>query len=391
MWRLAVAEPRVAVAVPRPAARVLVTGVAGFIGMHLARRLLSDGVQVWGIDTLDDYYDPQLKRARLAQLQGRSGFEFRPWDVTQRDQMAELFEAQAFDAVVNLAAQAGVRAAASNPRAYAQTNLVGFLNVLEGCRHSGVRHLVYASSSSVYGANTTLPYSEHHPVDHPVSLYAATKRANELMAHSYSDGYGVPTTGLRLFTVYGPWGRPDMAPHRFLEALLAGRPVPVFHQGTARRDFTYIDDVVEAMVRVIPRPPHPCPAVDGRRPDPARSAAPFRLLNVGHSRSLPLSALVDALAVAVGQPAQSVWQTAQVGDVPATWADATELVALTGFRPGIELSEGVRRFVAWYQDYYAMPSRSSARHTAPTQSGKLGQGLLHGFEGFGLDLPDALG
>ena len=332
--------------------RVLVTGAAGFIGMHVSRRLLDAGVEVVGIDDLNDYYDPALKRARLAALEGAPGFSFAATDVADRPAMAALFERGRFDRVVHLAAQAGVRYSLKNPHAYADSNLVGFVNVLEGCRHGGVRHLVYASSSSVYGGNARMPFSEHDPVEHPVSLYAATKKANELMAHTYSHLYGLPTTGLRFFTVYGPWGRPDMAAFLFVDAILSGRPIDVYNHGDMRRDFTYVDDIVEGVVRVLERPPAGDPDFDPMRPDPARSRAPYRVFNIGNSEPVALLDFIGAIEAAVGRRAEKRLLPLQDGDVPATFADTHELEALTGFRPGTSVGEGVRRFVDWYRGYY---------------------------------------
>jgi UDP-glucuronate 4-epimerase len=332
--------------------KVLVTGAAGFIGMHVARRLLDAGVRVVGIDDLNDYYDPALKRARLATLEGAPGFAFRTMDVADRPAMAALFADGGFDRVVHLAAQAGVRYSLKNPHAYADSNLVGFVNVLEGCRHGGVRHLVYASSSSVYGGNARMPFSEHHPVEHPVSLYAATKKANELMAHTYSHLYGLPTTGLRFFTVYGPWGRPDMAAFLFVDAILAGRPIDVYNHGDMKRDFTYVDDVVEGVVRVLDHPPAGDPAFDPADPDPARSRAPYRVFNIGNSDPVPLLEFIGAIEAATGRVAGKRLLPLQDGDVPATFADTRELEALVGFRPRTDVREGVRRFVDWYRGYY---------------------------------------
>jgi UDP-glucuronate 4-epimerase len=332
--------------------KVLVTGAAGFIGMHVARRLLDAGVEVVGLDDLNAYYDPALKRARLATLEGSPGFSFREASVADRAAMAALFESGRFDRVVHLAAQAGVRYSLANPHAYVDANLVGFVNVLEGCRHGGVGHLVYASSSSVYGGNVRMPFSEHDPVEHPVSLYAATKKANELMAHTYSHLYGLPTTGLRFFTVYGPWGRPDMAPFLFVDAILAGRTIDVFNHGDMKRDFTYVDDVVESLARVLERPPAGDPGFDAMHPDPARSRAPYRVFNIGNSDPVPLLDFIGAIEAALGRTAHKRLLPLQDGDVPATFADTRELEALTGFRPRTDLREGVRRFVDWYRGHY---------------------------------------
>jgi UDP-glucuronate 4-epimerase len=320
--------------------------------MHVARRLLEAGVEVVGLDDVNDYYDPSLKRARIAELAGRAGFSFVESDVADRAAMAALFEAGRFDRVVHLAAQAGVRYSLKNPHAYVDSNLVGFVNVLEGCRHGGVGHLVYASSSSVYGGNVRMPFSEHDPVEHPVSLYAATKKANELMAHTYSHLYRLPTTGLRFFTVYGPWGRPDMAAFLFVDAILAGRPIDVYNHGDMKRDFTYIDDIVESLVRVLERPPAGDPTFDAMHPDAARSRAPYRVFNIGNSEPVPLLEFIGAIEAALGRSALKRLLPMQDGDVPATFADTRELEALTGFRPRTPIGEGVGRFVDWYRAYY---------------------------------------
>lgn len=332
--------------------KVLVTGAAGFIGMHLSQRLLERGDEVVGIDNLNDYYDPQLKRDRLAQLAPRNGFRFEALDIADRQAMPRLFEHERFDVVVNLAAQAGVRYSLVNPHAYIDANIVGFTNVLEGCRHHGVKHLVYASSSSVYGGNEQMPFTEHQGVDHPISLYAATKKANELMAHTYSHLYGLPTTGLRFFTVYGPWGRPDMALFLFTKAILEGRPIELFNEGRMQRDFTYVDDIVEGVLRVIDRPATPDAGFDARRPDPARSRAPFRVFNIGNQGPVELMQFVAAIEKAIGQPAQKLLRPMQPGDVPATYADVSELTGWTGFKPGTPIEVGVARFVAWYRSYF---------------------------------------
>ena len=332
--------------------KVLVTGAAGFLGMHVARRLLDAGAEVVGVDDLNAYYDPALKRARLATLEGSPGVSFRRADVADRAAMAALFGTGRFGRVVHLAAQAGVRHSLKDPHAYADANLVGFVNVLEGCRHGGVEHLVYASSSSVYGGNVRMPFSERDAVDHPSSLYAATKKANELMAHAYAHLYGLPATGLRFFTVYGPWGRPDMAAFLFVDAILAGRPIDVFNHGDMRRDFTYVDDIVEGVVRVLDRPPVADPAHDPADPDPSRSRAPYRVLNIGNSDPVPLLEFVAAIEAALGRRAQLRLLPMQAGDVPATFADTSALEALTGFRPRTPVREGVRRFVDWYRRHY---------------------------------------
>ncbi|WP_423595081.1 NAD-dependent epimerase [Roseateles sp. MS654] len=332
--------------------KVLVTGAAGFIGMHVSQILLARGDQVVGLDNLNDYYDPKLKHARLARLNGHPGFEFVQMDVADRAGIAALFERHRFDRVVHLAAQAGVRYSLVNPHAYIDANIVGFTNILEGCRHTGVQHLAYASSSSVYGGNTHMPFSEHHGVDHPVSLYAATKKANELMAHTYSHLFNLPTTGLRFFTVYGPWGRPDMALFLFTKAILAGEPIKVFNHGKMIRDFTYIDDIAEGVVRVLDRTASPDPAYDPVTADPARSSAPYRVFNIGNHDPIPLMDFIAAIEQAVGREAIKEFLPLQDGDVPATHADVEELAAWTGFRPAMPVPEGIRRFVAWYREYY---------------------------------------
>lgn len=332
--------------------KVLVTGVAGFIGAALAHRLLDRGDEVTGIDNLSDYYDVRLKLARLERLRARAGFRFLKLDIIERKPMGELFASGKFDAVMHLAAQAGVRYSIENPAAYVDANVVGFLNVLEGCRHSRVAHLVFASSSSVYGANTRLPFSEHDNVDHPVSLYAATKKANELMAHSYAHLYKLPCTGLRFFTVYGPWGRPDMALFKFTEGILAGRPIPVFNRGEMVRDFTYVDDIVEGIVRVIGQPAAPGPSWSGDRPDPATSYAPWRVFNIGNSQPVKLMRYIEVLEQCLGRKAILELLPMQPGDVPATTANVSDLERAVGFRPHTPVEEGVAKFVSWYRDYY---------------------------------------
>ncbi|MFN0050786.1 MAG: NAD-dependent epimerase [Planctomycetales bacterium] len=331
---------------------LLVTGAAGFIGFHLCQRLLESGEQVVGIDNLNSYYDVQLKRDRLRLLQQHPQFEFHPLDLCDAPRLLELFASHSPHAVVNLAAQAGVRHSLSNPRAYIDSNVTGFLNVLEGCRHSAVKHLVFASSSSVYGATTTMPFSTHQPVDHPVSLYAATKRSNELMAHSYAHLFALPCTGLRFFTVYGPWGRPDMAVFLFTRAILAGQPIDLFNQGRMQRDFTYIDDVTEAIVRLIGRPPAPDPLWDGNHADPACSAAPFRLYNVGNQSPVELQHLVHTLERELGRKAVVNLLPMQPGDVASTFADIDDLAREVGFHPDTTIETGIAQFVAWYRDYY---------------------------------------
>ncbi|HEY6133188.1 MAG TPA: NAD-dependent epimerase [Rubrivivax sp.] len=332
--------------------KVLVTGAAGFIGMHVAALLLARGDTVVGLDNLNDYYDPQLKHDRLACLTSHPAFRFVKLDVADRDGMAALFAAEHFDRVVHLAAQAGVRYSLVNPQAYIDSNVVGFTNVLEGCRHHGVQHLAYASSSSVYGSNTQMPFSESHNIDHPVSLYAASKKANELMAHTYSHLFGLPTTGLRFFTVYGPWGRPDMALFLFTKAMLEGRPIDVFNHGRMVRDFTFIDDIAEGVVRVLDRAATPDPAFDPARPDPARSSAPYRVFNIGNSNPVPLLDFIEAIERSLGLAANKNFLPLQDGDVPATFADVSALAAWTGFSPATPVHEGVARFVAWYRSYF---------------------------------------
>jgi UDP-glucuronate 4-epimerase len=332
--------------------KVLVTGAAGFIGSATAARLLDRGDQVVGLDNLNDYYPVQLKLDRLARLQGRPGFEFAKLDVADREGLAALFAAHKPDRVVHLAAQAGVRYSLQNPHAYVDANLVGFVNILEGCRHQRVQHLVYASSSSVYGGNTRMPFSEHDSVDHPVSLYAATKKANELMAHTYSHLFGLPTTGLRFFTVYGPWGRPDMALFLFTKAILEGRPIDVFNHGRMRRDFTYIDDIVEGVIRVLDRPAEPDPAFVADTPDPATSHAPYRVFNIGNHDPVPLLEFIGCIEAALGRTAQKNLLPLQDGDVPATFADADALRDWVGFAPATDIRTGVARFVEWYRSYY---------------------------------------
>jgi UDP-glucuronate 4-epimerase len=332
--------------------RVLVTGAAGFIGFHLSQRLLARGDVVIGLDNLNDYYEVSLKEARLKQLTGQENFSFQRLDLADRAGMTALFEREHFDVVINLAAQAGVRYSLQNPHAYVDANLVGFMNILEGCRHHQVKHLVYASSSSVYGANTSMPFSVHDNVDHPVSLYAASKKANELMAHTYSHLYRLPTTGLRFFTVYGPWGRPDMALFLFTRAILAGKPIDVFNFGKMRRDFTYIDDIVEGVIRVADRPAQPNPEWSGADPDPGTSAAPYRVYNIGNHNPVELLHLIEVLEDALGKKAEKNLLPIQPGDVPATYADVDDLVRDVGFRPETSIEDGVGRFVEWYRGYY---------------------------------------
>jgi len=337
-------------------AKFLVTGAAGFIGFHVSRQLVSRGDTVLGIDNLNDYYSVSLKHARLAELAGEAAFTFRQLDIADRTAMGELFAAEPFDVVIHLAAQAGVRYSLQHPAAYVDSNLVGFANVLEGCRHSSVGHLVYASSSSVYGANTKLPFAIDDPVDHPLSLYAATKKANELMAHAYSHLYGLPTTGLRFFTVYGPWGRPDMALWLFVEAILNDRPINVFNHGRMRRDFTYIDDIVEGVVRVadrIPQPAasHPAPSHPDN-PGPGTSAAPFRIYNIGNNEPIELLRLIELVETCVGKKARTNLLPMQPGDVLETYADIDALVRDVGFRPSTPIETGLARFVDWFRRYH---------------------------------------
>jgi UDP-glucuronate 4-epimerase len=330
----------------------LVTGAAGFIGYHLCEALLHRGDEVVGLDNLSDYYNVQLKRDRLARLADQKRFSFHRMDLADRAAVDSLFGQHRFPVVLNMAAQAGVRYSLENPHAYMQSNLVGFLNLLEACRHSEVGHLVYASSSSVYGANTHLPFSIHDNVDHPISLYAATKKANELMAHSYSHLYRVPTTGLRFFTVYGPWGRPDMAMYLFTEAMLAGRPIDIYNHGRMKRDFTYIDDIVEAVVRTADRPAQPNTDWSGDAPDPGTSAAPYRLYNIGNNNPVELLHLVETLENCLGIKATRNLVPIQAGDVPATYADVDDLERDVGFKPSTTIEDGVARFVDWHRHYH---------------------------------------
>jgi UDP-glucuronate 4-epimerase len=336
------------------AAPVLVTGAAGFIGFHVARALADAGTPVVGVDSMNAYYDPGLKEARLAQLAGRAAFSFHRFDLADRAATAELFAASRPRRVIHLAAQAGVRHSLLDPHAYADANLVGFLNVLEGCRNAGVEHLTYASSSSVYGANTGLPYSVHDNVDHPVSLYAASKKANELMAHCYSHLYGLPVTGLRFFTVYGPWGRPDMAYFKFTKAILEGRPIQVYNQGRMKRDFTYIDDIVDGVLRASERVAAANPAWDGAHPDPATSRAPYRLYNIGNNQPVELLDFIATLEKALGRKAELELLPMQPGDVMETCADVSDLARDVGFAPSTPIEVGLGRFVAWYRGFYGV-------------------------------------
>ncbi len=334
--------------------KILVTGAAGFIGSHVSQRLLDRGDTVVGLDNLNDYYDVSLKHARLARLQAQAGFTFVHADVGDERAMAALFAEHRPPRVVHLAAQAGVRYSLTNPLAYVDSNLKGFVNILEGVRAVQAEHLVYASSSSVYGGNTRLPFSEHDTIDHPVSLYAATKKANELMAHTYSHLFRVPTTGLRFFTVYGPWGRPDMALFLFTKAMLEQRPIQVFNHGQMVRDFTYVDDIVEGVIRVLDRPAEPDPTFNADDPDPATSAAPYRVFNIGNSQPTPLKDYIDAVEQELGVTAVREYLDMQPGDVPATAANTTELEAWVGFKPNTTVRDGVGRFVRWYREFYGV-------------------------------------
>jgi UDP-glucuronate 4-epimerase len=332
--------------------KVLVTGTAGFIGFHLARRLLSEGYDVIGLDNVNSYYDVRLKQARLAELADSKAFTFVKMDLSEKDSLNDLFGRHQFDVVVNLAAQAGVRYSLENPQAYVDSNLVGFVNILEGCRHHDVKHLVFASSSSVYGANTKMPFSVHHNVDHPVSLYAATKKANELMAHVYSHLYGLCCTGLRFFTVYGPWGRPDMALFLFTRAILENQPIQVFNHGKMQRDFTYIDDIIEGVVRVMGRLPEPNPNWNGDSPDPGTSYIPYKVYNIGNNNPVELNTFIETIEKALGREAQKELQDMQPGDVVATYADVDDLMNDVGFKPRTPIETGIEKFVEWFRSYY---------------------------------------
>ena len=333
---------------------VLVTGAAGFIGSHVTRRLLEAGRKVVGVDNLSSYYDPALKAARLKALERQPGFRFIKLNLADRDATAALFAAETFPYVIHLAAQAGVRYSLRDPHAYVDANLQGFVNVLEGCRHHGCRHLIFASSSSVYGANTRLPFRTTDNVDHPLSLYGASKKANELMAHSYAHLFKLPATGLRFFTVYGPWGRPDMAMWIFADAITQGRPIQLFNHGRMRRDFTYVDDVVESVICLIDRPAASDPSWSGDRPDPGRSAAPWRIYNIGNNQPVDVPYVVDLLERALGKPAKREMAPMQPGDVPATYADVDDLMRDVGFRPSTPIADGIARFVAWYRAYHKL-------------------------------------
>jgi UDP-glucuronate 4-epimerase len=333
--------------------KILVTGAAGFIGLHVTRLLLERGDDVVGIDNLNDYYDPRLKLARLECLKPFANFRFIKLDIADSEAMARLFAEEKFNRVVHLAAQAGVRYSLSNPQVYIQSNLVGFGNLLEGCRNSHVEHLVYASSSSVYGANTRMPFSVHDEVNHPISLYAATKKSNELMAHSYSHLFGLPTTGLRYFTVYGPWGRPDMSPWLFTSAILEGRPINVFNHGKMQRDFTYVDDIAEGTVRALDRIASPSATFDSAHPDPASSFAPYKVYNIGNHQPIELMRFIESIEQALGQEAQKIFLPMQAGDVQATYADVEDLRRDVGFEPKTPLSEGIARWASWFREYTA--------------------------------------
>ena len=332
--------------------KVLVTGVAGFIGYHLAQRLIAEDIQVYGIDNLNDYYDVKLKKDRLAQLHPQAKFTFEFLDLAERDRMLQMFEEQKFDYVINLAAQAGVRYSLQNPFAYVDTNMAGFVNLLEGCRHTQVKHLVFASSSSVYGANTKVPFAVTDNVDHPISLYAASKKANELFAHVYSHLYNLPTTGLRFFTVYGPWGRPDMAYFKFVKAIQEGKPIDVYNFGKMKRDFTYIDDVIEGVFRVMSKPPQGNSDASTNCSETSTSNAPYKLYNIGNNSPVELMTFIEVIEKAVGKTAQKNLLPMQPGDVPCTYADVDALIKDVGFKPGTTIDEGIYHFVDWYQDYY---------------------------------------
>jgi len=334
--------------------KILVTGAAGFIGFHLSERLLQRGDEVVGLDNLNGYYDVRLKHDRLKQLEGHPGFRFVKASLEDRCTIEKLFSDERFDKVVNLAAQAGVRYSLQNPHAYVDSNIVGFMNILEGCRHNNVQHLVYASSSSVYGANTRMPFSVHHNVDHPVSLYAATKKANELMAHTYSSLYGIPATGLRFFTVYGPWGRPDMALFLFTKAILEGKPIDVFNYGKMQRDFTYINDIVEGVIRVADTIPTSNPSWRSDQPDPGTSCAPYKLYNIGNNSPVELMHFIEVLEECLGKQAEKNLLPIQAGDVPATYADVDDLMRDVGFKPATSIEEGISKFVEWYRGYYRL-------------------------------------
>lgn len=332
--------------------KILVTGAAGFIGFHLSKRLTDCGYNVTGLDNLNSYYDVNLKKARLEILEKCESFNFVKMDLAEREKLFELVSAEKFDYIINLAAQAGVRYSLENPYAYIDSNISGFLNILESCRHFGVKHLIYASSSSVYGANTKMPFSVKHNVDHPISLYAATKKANELFAHTYASLYNIKVTGLRFFTVYGPWGRPDMALFIFTKAILEDRPIQVFNNGNMSRDFTYIDDIVEGIIRLIPVIPSPCNEWNGDTPDPSISFAPYRLYNIGNNQPVKLMKFIETIETELGRKAVIDFQPLQKGDVPSTYADIDALSSVTGFKPKTSIETGIKKFVEWYRTYY---------------------------------------
>jgi len=334
--------------------KILVTGAAGFIGFHLSRRLAREGYQVTGLDNLNDYYDVNLKKARLNLLQDIPEFSFEKIDLKNKKKIDQLFQESAFDYVVNLAAQAGVRYSLQNPYAYIESNIDGFLNILEACRQFPVKHLVFASSSSVYGANTKMPFSVHHNVDHPISLYAASKKANELMAHTYASLYNIPATGLRFFTVYGPWGRPDMALFMFTKAIFEGKSIDVYNHGRMRRDFTFIDDIVEGIVRLIPKSPKPDPSWSGDNPDPSTSFAPYRIYNIGNNQPVELMKFIETIEKYTGKKAIKNFMDIQKGDVPATFADVDDLMNDVDFRPDTSIEDGVKAFVDWYRKFYGI-------------------------------------
>ena len=331
---------------------ILVTGAAGFIGYHLSKRLLDNGFSVTGIDNLNSYYDVSLKEARLERLQSFENFSFFKEDISNKEAMEKVFKGNHFDVVVNLAAQAGVRYSIENPQAYVDANIVGFVNILECCRHNGVKHLVFASSSSVYGANTKMPFSVHHNVDHPVSLYAASKKANELMAHTYSHLFGLSCTGLRFFTVYGPWGRPDMAYFLFTKAILEEKPIKVFNHGRMQRDFSYIDDIIEGVVRVMGRLPEPNPTWSGDDPDPGTSYANYKIYNIGNNNPVELMEFIAVIEKMLGKEAKKEFLDLQPGDVPATYADVDDLIKDVGFKPGTPIETGIKHFIEWFKEYY---------------------------------------
>ena len=334
--------------------RILVTGAAGFIGYHLCKRFLSDGIKVFGLDNLNEYYSVDLKKSRLSQLQKHPDFNFVHLDLEDREGIAELFKNNEFSHVINLAAQAGVRYSIQNPLAYVDSNMVGFAHLLEGCRHNDVQHFVFASSSSVYGLNTKMPFSVHDNVDHPISLYAASKKSNELMAHAYSYLYDLPCTGLRFFTVYGPWGRPDMALFLFTKAILEGKPIDVFNYGNMRRDFTYIDDIVEGVYRVTFKIPKPNPEWNGERPDPATGKGPYMIYNIGNNNTVELGHFIEVLEKELGKEAEKNYLPLQPGDVPATYADVDDLMDDVGFKPDTPIEKGIAEFVNWYKSYYGV-------------------------------------